>query len=91
MGWDIRKLSMARSLGPALCVRMCVMCVCSGQHLAHSPLMMSMPDDVMVSITKASVVGFGVSIWREEKRREEKILVKKEQQIKVGKGKLVDR
>lgn len=49
------------------CACVCV-CVCfSGQHLAHSPLMMSMPDDVMVSISRASVVGFGVSVWREKK------------------------
>ncbi|KAI9533426.1 hypothetical protein NQZ68_024480 [Dissostichus eleginoides] len=38
------------------------------QHLAHSPLMMSTPDDVMISISRASVVGFGVSVCREKKR-----------------------
>ncbi len=55
------------------CLHMCV-CVCiSGQHLAHSPLMMSTPDDVMVSISRASVVGFGVSVWRERKREEERM------------------
>lgn len=45
----------------------------SGQHLAHSPLMMSMPDDVMVLISRASVVGFGVSVWREKKGEEQRM------------------
>ncbi len=53
-----------------LCMRVCV-CF-SGQHLAHSPLMMSMPDDVMVSISRASALGFGVSVWREEERERER-------------------
>lgn len=49
-------------------------CVClSGQHLAHSPLMMSKADDVMVSISRASVVGFGVGVWRERRREEERM------------------
>lgn len=35
--------------------------------------MMSTPDDVMVLISRASVVGFGVSVWRDRKRKEEEV------------------
>lgn len=55
-----------------MCENVC-MCVFSGQHLAHSPLMMSMPDDVMVLIIRVSVMGFGVNVWRDRERKEEEV------------------
>lgn len=49
------------------CLAVCV----SGQHRAHIPQMMSTPYDVMVLISRASVVGFGFSAWREKEKQDE--------------------
>ena len=49
-------------------------CACfTGQHLTSSQQMMATPDDVMVSISRASGVGFGVSVWREKVRGENRM------------------
>lgn len=46
-------------------------CLAECQHCAHIPQMMSTPHDVMVLISRASVVGFGFSVWREKEKQDE--------------------
>lgn len=72
MGRDVKKLSLVLSLRPyCMCEDVCA-CF-TGQHLAHSPQTMATPGDVMVLISRASVVGFGVSVWRERARGENRM------------------
>lgn len=46
-------------------------CLAECQHCAHIPQMMSTPYDVTVLISRASVVGFGFSVWREKEKQDE--------------------
>lgn len=56
-----------KNISANACLAVCV----SGQHCAHILQMMSTPYDVMVLISRASVVGFSFSVWREKEKQDE--------------------